>query len=401
MKKKLTISLFVLFIANGMAIGNPFKNENIFKHLKKDVPNPSEAILAFTVKTFNKNYNVSSGDVLFSFGSMVYSCPLNLKSVTKTKKDGGIVTEATYIYSVQPGTFDLNAVEIETVNGQFSSSTRFPFHGSFRLEAGTINYLGEINIDITSSISNLAISDERYKDMTEKFKKDYPAIISSVKGNINAIQLADSYPCETDKPLFNEDFSNNSRDWKVKDEGVHKMFLSDGSFVIDNQGTDSCLVTSNVEIPESFDIELETTWQGGNNNKRFGLLIGTTEKLCFQFTITGNGYCSIWEWMIGKPLFSKIERNLAKDDGKDIVYSWAKTDALRTNPGDKNIIRVQKTAWYMHTVGMIAFYINNKLIARNIYYLGAIQFSKKGVVGMFSYGKQTVSFDNLKLSTLK
>jgi hypothetical protein len=55
---------------------------------------------------------------------------------------------------------------------------------------------------------------------------------------------------------------------------------------------------------------------------------------------------------------------------------------------------------------MVAFYINGWLVARNNYFVyppivsSGSQFKKEGVVGFYSYGKQAVTVDNFKMSTI-
>jgi hypothetical protein len=400
--KKLVLLLTAGLLVNMIVSGNPLKKESVFRNITKDLPSGG-SVLIFSVKTISKTYDVSQLDVLFSNGNTVYSCPLNLKYLTKNKENKVVTTEVfSFSYAV-PGTYDLNLVEVETKNGPYISSVRYPFQGSFTLEAGTINYLGEIIIDLTSSGSALAVDQKNSSLATEKFAREYPAIFNSAGNKVNTIHLLESHPCETGDIIFSEDLSQNNGEWKVTNNEDQKVVFSESGVKIDNQKGDSCLVTRRIDIPENFDISIETTWNGGDPNKSFGLMIGNEETQCLKFSVTGGGYCSIFRWDYVKKSSSRPLKMWSPPN----VVGWSKSAFLNTNPGDKNILRVQKTSWSGFTIGVIAFYINDKLIARNIYYVTppsggyAIQFNKNGIAGMFTFGKQAVTFSNLKMSSLK
>jgi len=393
-----TLGIFISVILSGYSS----KNESVFRNLTKDVPSGG-ATLIFSVKTISKTYDVSGLEVLFSKGSVVYSCPLNMKYLSKNKENKIVTTEVFCFSSVVPGNYDLNLVDVETTNGPYIGSVRYPFHGSFQLDAGTVNYLGEIIIDLTTSAVSLEANEKNISLATEKFAREFPAIYSSAGNKINTIRLSESVPCETKDILLSDDFSQNNGNWKLTGADGQIITLNGGEVKIDNQKVDSCLVTRRVELPESFDIEIETRWNGGDPNKAFGLLIGNEENQCLKFSITGGGYCSIFRWDYGRISSSRPMKMWSPPN----VVSWSKSAFLHTKPGDKNILRVQKTKWSGFIIGVIAFYINDKLVARNIYYVtppmggNAIQFKKDGIAGMYSFGKQSVSFSNFKMSSLK
>lgn len=394
----LTMGLFVSVIISG----STSRPESVFKSITKDVPSDG-VTLVFSVKTISKTYDVSGLDVLFSKESVVYSCPLNLKSLSKNKENKTVTTEVFCFSTVVPGKYDLNLVEVETTNGPYIGSVRYPFQGSFQLDAGTINYLGEIIIDLTSSGTSLVTDEKNIARATEKFSKAYPVIYSSAGNKIRTISLSESVACETKDILLSDDFSQNSGNWKLTSGDNQTITINGGEVKIDNQKVDSCLVTRRVELPEIFDITIETRWNGGDPNKAFGLLIGNEETQCLKFSITGGGYCSIFRWDYGRNSSSRPLKMWSPPN----VVGWSKSAFLHTNPGDKNILRVQKTKWSGFIIGVIAFYINDKLVARNIYYVtppmggNAFQFKKDGIAGMFSFGKQSVSFSNFKMSSLK
>jgi hypothetical protein len=401
MKETILLMVFVLSV-NVILSGNSNKSESPFRYIKNDVAS-GDAVLIFSVKTTSKSYDVSGMNVLFSHGSVVYSCPMNMKYLSKVKENKTVITEVFSFTAVVPGNYDLNLVEIETSSGQYSGSIRFPFQGSFKLETGTVNYLGEINVDMAASACSLIKDEKKIGQAAEKFAIEYPVIFNSAGKKITAIALAESYPCETNETILVESFSQNNGSWNRISNNDQKILFTEGAVKIDNQGADSCLVTRRTELPDNFDLSVETTWTGGETNKAYGLLIGNEETQCLKFSITSGGYFAIFRWDYGKPSSSRP----AKMWSSPSVEGWKKSGFIHTSTGEKNILRVQKTSWQGYIVGVIAFYINDKLAARNIYYVtppmggSGIQFKKNGVTGMFSYGKQNVSFSSLRMSTLK
>lgn len=395
MKYYYILFIFVV-VLQGVVSANPLKKENLFKHLTKDSPS-EKAILIFNVNTYNSKYDVSGGDILFSRNATVYSCPMWLTSIKKARNNNLISTQCTYYYTAEPGELEINQVSIETINGTYKASVGYPLNGSFRLEAGRIYYLGDIRIDLGKSSCIIAHNDVDAEMVGSAFKKEFPVIFSSANGKINAIELSASRPCETGETIFSDDFSQENTNWQFASDKQHSTVFNAGRIVLSNQSADSSLIVRNIELPKSFEVSAETYWNEGEKSKGFGLIVGNEATSCLKFTITANGYYCISRWLgkNGLKWFSPI------------VLPWEKSDYIHTEPGEKNVIRVQKTDWNMHTVGMIAFYINDKLVARDIFYISppaggsGTQFNKQGTIGLFAYGKQSVSFDNFKMTLLK
>lgn len=375
--------------------GNPVKKENIFNRLTNDGPD-GKAVLVFSVKAKNSAYNISGGYLCFSRNALVYNCQMSWFNAKRDKETKQYSGDVTYYYTVDPGELDINLIDVETISGSYTKSFGFPLSGRFKLEAGSIYYLGEVEVDLSKSTFAIFQGESAITSMSNSFKKDFPAIYNSVNGKINLISLTPSVPFETVQTIFTDDFSQSNINWQFTNDNYHKTSISDGKMLIENQATDSCVVLKNVEFAGSFEVQAKYTWVSGENNKAFGLIIGNDPTACLKFSITTGGYFSIFRW-------------LPKNDLKWIAqnaYNWTKTDLIHTNPGEKNIIQIQKTNWFLHNVGMIAFYINGSLVARNNYYIyppvngSGTQFKKEGVVGFYSYGKQTIALDNFKLSAL-
>lgn len=391
------ILLFLLInVTLAIAFANPPKSENIFKRLTKDVPS-DKAILIFNINTFNGKNQVTGGEILFSRNATVFSCPMWLINLNKATNNQLITSQCTYYYAVDPGELDINLVNIETTNGTYNTSVGYPVSGTFKLEAGTINYMGEIRIDLEKSTCIIAHNEVNFEMACSAFKKDFPVIFNSANGKINTVELALSHPCETGGTIFSDDFSVLNSNWQFVNNNLHSTKIIDGKIALDNQSIDSSVVYKTIELPKTFEISADVYWNEGEKNKGFGLIIGTDATSCLKFTITANGYYCISRWL-GKNGLKWIS---------PIVSPWAKTEFINTNPGEKNVIRIQKTDWNMHTVGIIAFYINDKLLARDIFYISppaggsGTQFNKEGTIGLYSYGKQQVSFDNFQMSVLK
>ena len=166
--------------------------------------------------------------------------------------------------------------------------------------------------------------------------------------------------------------------------------------IIENNGTDSCVLTIPVKIPRTIDSEkgfeviLETTWIGGDENKGFGLIIGRGERNCYKFTLSNNGYFSIFGWDYLK-FFTLHNTN-------PVMLGWKKYDFINTGAGAKNVIRVLLLPVDSRVYGMFVVYVNDVMVTRNVYFLNSnsvYQFEKDGVIGVYSYGKQNVAFNKL------
>jgi hypothetical protein len=383
--------MFLIF-STILAIGNPFKNENIFKFLKNDVPS-DKAILIIDLKFTNSFFDITESEILFNRNSTVYSCSLfkfgNIAKFDKQTKTYSV--DGSFYFTVEPGDLDINLIEITTTNGNYSSSIKYPLSGKFSLKAGSINYLGEIKVNAQS---NGLINQGGNIFNIEKFKTLFPKILNAANGQINDITLSASTPVETAEAIFTDNFNQGNNNWVLTNDNLHKTTISEGIVLINNQSKDSCVFYRNTELPKSFDVQVETSWLNGETNKAFGLIIGNDPQNCIKFSITSNGYLSIFRWLPPKVL-KWVEQD---------IYNWTKSDKINTQLGEKNTIRVQKTGWYMHTVEVIAFYINDNLVARNVYYLNPLassQFDKQGIIGFYTYGEQSVSIDNFIISNLK
>jgi hypothetical protein len=371
-----------------------------FKAMLRDKPDPTKAILVVTSNHYGGLYVTS--------GNKVHGTP-----ATNSKFDINGELPGIRCYYVVPGEYDFTAYAPIIGLGSYPNfstfSKSFPFSGFFTLEAGKAYHIGYVNANIPTTRQKGSIMIETSREQTctfeitddkliaskEHLKRYYPKVLNSVKGEIGQVSFTQGHKiCPSGNVIFDENFTDNSRGWKTADDGIHKSYITSNSLIIENNGTDSCVLTLPVKIPKGFEIILETTWTGGDDNKGFGLILGNSERKCFKFTISGNGYFSIqrWAYIMNKMWVSPF------------ALDWRKYDFINTGAGAKNVIRVQRMGIDRSTSGMFVIYVNDVLVARNIFFIDPMnniqQLNNKGVIGVYSYGKQDVAFNRLIYSEL-
>lgn len=368
--------------------------------LKSDKPDPTKAILIVTSNHYGDIYAIS--------GNKVYVTP---SSVTNPGLDGEM--SGTRSFYVAPGEYEFVQFTAKVSlgsNPNFSTYSRFfPYRGIFRLEAGKAYHLGYLNAIIPTFKDGRTIrldtngeqscsyeaNAERLAASKEYLEKYYPKIFNSVNSEIEQISFTQGYKiCPAGNIIINENFADNSRRWQTTDDGTCKSYIANNSLIIENNSADSCILTiPDAKIPKSFDLQVETTWASGDNNKEFGIIIGDDVMNCFRFVITNNGYFSMKGWNKSNSLGNKMP----------IMLNWSKYDFINTGEVAKNIIRVQLMPIDHYTFRMFVVYVNDELVVRGTYVLDTFnnrQVRTKGVIGVYSFGKQNVAFNRLTLSEL-
>ena len=356
------------------------KQQSGFTVLKKDIPDPAKAILVVT-----SNFE---GSVYLTAGGTAY--PINLIFQWNIKK-----VNCSY---VEPGEYELISTAVNYESGNWKITEYFPFTGSIRLEAGKAYFL---HIETTfvpkgKPTCDLQTSPERLAAGKEKFQRYFPKVFSSVKGELEpAVFLPTPKMRAVGDALLDEKFADNSRGWPTFDDGIHKSYVANNSLIIENNGADSCVLTLPVDFPNSFDVRLETTWAGGNNNKAFGLILGRDNKNNLRYYIANNGHFSVQRWFY--PNYITVQWPLFAKD-------WSKYDCINTGVGAKNEIRVQNVKLEGTYLWMTSVFINDVMVARNIYKIDITSKANmigKGVMGIISYGPQNVAVNRLILSELQ
>ena len=379
------------------------KDENVFRALKKDEACEDPVLVISVKRTTTEKSNIvySGGEVLFTCGPKVYSFPL-ISREEKTQKNNGVI-ESEFISSciAQPGNYELVSISFSARQGNYISSTNYAFHGTFTLAKGTLNYLGEISYDLPTSQVSLESDAGRFKKSGELFGTQFPGLFASAGSKLSVVRLGDPQPFTPATTLFEDDFKSGPARWRMINDNLHSAVIEDGSLIIHDRAKDSAVVSTDIPLPDGFDVELDISWIGGDENKSFGLLIGNDIKHCLKFNLTSSGYYSVTRCDFSKAALAKAEKMFSPE----VAEPWKKSAIINTGAGKTNHLRIQKTGWYQHTVGIIAFYLNDKLLCRNFYLIspagfGSTQFDKNGVLGLFCYGKQQVSFSKLKYSAL-
>ena len=369
--KKVIITL-MLMVASWSAQAQ--KQQTGFTWIRNDIPDPAKAILVVTSNCI--------GSVYLTPGSTAY--PINLYDLTDKKRES---TTRGY-YFLEPGEYEF----ITFVSG----STYFPFKGSFRLEAGKAYFLGYIEgvpAGGRAPTCELQTNPERLAECMEKFQQKYPQIFSAVKGEMEPVAFLPTQKMRAvGNARLDETFADNSRGWPTSDG---KSYVANNSLIIENNATDSCVLSLPVDFPKSFDVRLETTWTGGNNSRAFGLVLGFDNVNNLRYYITNNGHFSVQRWFYPKyfvypwPLFAK---------------EWHKYDCINTGNGAKNEIRVQNVKLEGTYFWMTSVFINDVMVARNTYKIDVsskTNIIRKGVMGIISYGPQNIAVNRLTFSELK
>ena len=395
--KKVVFTLIFVFAAFSVQA-----QKNVFKILVSDKPDPAKAILMVTYNGY--------GELYVTKGNIVYVTPYMGDKFDVNTPDEYM---AVRYYYVDPGEYEFTGFSKSVGTGETNNpyvghglvTKFFPFTRTFRLEAGKAYCLGYIEAKIPTitergwtsidpngeQTCNVLTSPERLTSGKTKFQNDKPKIFHSVKGEIEPVTFLPVQKMhEAGNVLFDEKFTDNTRGWQTSNDGTYKSYIADNSLIIENNGVDSCVLTLPVNIPKSFDLRLETTWIGGDNRRDFGLIIGNDNVNCLKFTITNNGYFCVKRWNYFKGVMYQ----------NPIVADWQKHDCIHTGDGAKNVIKVQKMQIQGITYGMIAVYINDVLVSREPFLIDQryVQFNKKGVIGIFSFGKQSVAFNRLTFS---
>ena len=394
--------VLALFSASAQSTG--------FKALLRDNPDPTKAILVITSNHY--------GALYVTAGNKAYSTPSTSVGFDINGEKPGI-----RCYYVAPGEYEFAVyaaiIGIGSYSKWLSFSRFFPYRGVFSLEAGKAYHLGYMNVFIpTNSVRgsiNLAEGErtctyetnaERLTASKEYLIKYYPKILNSVNGEIVQVTFSQGHTmCPAGKALFDETFADNSHGWKISDVGTHKSYIRNNSLTLENSDEDSYLLTIPAKIPKSFDLQLETRWTSGEDNKGFGLILGNDDRNCYKFTISGNGYFSIqrlshiWTRTYGTGYLATLTGNMEIP----FVEAWSKQDCIHTGTDAKNVIRVQMMPIDNKSSQLFLVYVNDVLITRSIYFIDTDfghTVRNKGVIGVYSNGKQNVAFNRLTLSEL-
>ena len=211
--KKLIITVMLVLAASSI-----LAQKTVWRHLDKDKPDPTKAVLAVTS-------NKPEGLIRVTKGNTAYEllCPINSKfNFTQDNEEKSV-----RYYYIEPGEYEFTAY----ITSIFLSkkypmremyTKNFNFTGSFRLEAGKAYYFGHVIVNIPiNTVNNVQSIDPDAKQtctidtnvenrvmIREKFQKNLPKVFNSVKGEIEQVVFLSSQSRCNIAGKFNTDRSS-------------------------------------------------------------------------------------------------------------------------------------------------------------------------------------------------
>jgi hypothetical protein len=205
--------------------------------------------------------------------------------------------------------------------------------------------------------------------------------------------------------------------WNEANDSLHTALYENGQFCIESKSIYN-MGAEIIELPEkitntTFDIELRCNWKNGVNSNAFGLIIpgqfsdtkcrkDELEPRGYIFGISSNGFAGIW-----------YEFKNALGKGYYTLTDWKNMISIKTNSSGQNTIRVQVID------NVITYYVNDMFVSRALY--NKFNATEGGLIinekldmnnfkdvplldktfkhlGIFSYNKQKIEFDEIKVS---
>ncbi|GAB6097383.1 hypothetical protein JCM14469_36370 [Desulfatiferula olefinivorans] len=114
--------------------------------------------------------------------------------------------------------------------------------------------------------------------------------------NMQMIRFDDltvTVPAGGRRTLFHEAFSIDESRWKLWPDGeFYNTALSDGVYLMETKNTLNSVEFADLplDLPDSFDVRVTTTWKKGVNNYAYGLALGTDPPNRYNFGISANGW---------------------------------------------------------------------------------------------------------------
>ena len=354
-------------------------------------------------------------------------------------KKGEILYRSALVYiAAKPGKYDLLDLFYATsysskpgiggIVGTTMYSYSFPINAVVELKAGKAYYAGEamMNVDENkrktySLFANNLISDSIVLDFAKKYPNTYP----TYKNDFVPATFFEPTPLQPAKVVFSSHFAKGEGIWNESSDSLHTASFENGKYCIESKSGYN-MGTEIIELPEkwgkSFDMELRCQWKIGVNNSAFGFIIpgrytgllspkcpkGEIEPRGYVFGISSNGFaCFCYECMLG---FYEGNKNVKKSVN---LTDWKNMPNIKINDDGQNTIRLQVIDQ------VITYYINDKFVSRAPYnslsqinqgyymnYQNINEFTEFlnedfKLLGIFSYNKQKIEFDEMKVSKFK
>jgi hypothetical protein len=308
--------------------------------------------------------------------------------------------------AAKPGKYDLF--------GLFDTQLQvhYPINLVIEIEAGKAYYAGEINIiwEENQKYNLTLFKDNKINDrFLSDFQSNYPNSCSIYKSDLAQAVFSLPSPVQPTKVIFSSHFVKSEGIWHESDDSLHISSYENGHYFIEGKSGNN-LGSEVIELPEklgnTFDIELRCARETGVSNYAYGLVIpghdfsrsdhfGNVLKPCdYIFGISASGFACIW--YEGYYTREDIKKSKLTRIG---LTDWKSIPNIKTNFGGQNIIRVQVID------KIITYYINDVFVSRaphngfpGIYNYMEFLNTGDNLLGIFSYNRQKIEFDEIKVS---
>lgn len=288
------------------------------------------------------------------------------------------VTIDNKIIEVTDGTNEREPITRVRYNLNISiAKTPAPMH--FESDAAKINMLHDLLNDPDWRARLYAVSSlEKMRSMDEELIKTVRTVASddphrSVRRK--AAALLKGLGIDPFKNLlFLENFeANNKRRW-ISSGGQYTYFYNDEFLFSTATTTGKCeneMMTSPLDLPRAFDVELVGTWKAGTDSDAYGILIGSDRDNFDHFGISGDGRA--------------IVRPTRNNELSADLIGWIKIDGIERHGPNRLRVEVRGNTW--------KYYVNGAYIGtvENTLELNTYTFGLRVCQG------QTIAFDQLKI----
>jgi hypothetical protein len=324
-------------------------------------------------------------------------------------KDNIIYSSDIVYLAAIPGKYELVGIDYTITNDfNYISTYVFPINAALELNAGKAYYAGEVIINedenqkLTGNLFNNIIINQ---PIISDFENRYPNTFNNYKNDLVPATFIASSPLQPTNVAFSSRFTKDEGKWRESNDSLHTASFENGQYCIESKSSYN-MGSEVIELPEklgnSFDIELHCTWKNGGN-AAFGLIIPSKgaplaprvelEPAGYIFGITANGYACVWFDQVPLML-SKVKKIVALTD-------WKKIPNFKINDSGQNSIRLQVIdkviSFYVNDILVVRSPVNNESVANKTEFL----YSNSNLLGIFSYNKQKIEFNEIKFSKFK
>lgn len=140
--------------------------------------------------------------------------------------------------------------------------------------------------------------------------------------------------------LFLDNFeANNKRRWISSGE-QYSYFYNDRFLFSSATGTGKCeneMITSPLDLPPAFDVELVGAWKTGADSDAYGILIGSDKDNFDHFGLSGDG----------RAIVRATRNNAASAD----LIGWIRMDAINRHAPNRLRVEARGKTWKYYVNG--------------------------------------------------